>query len=267
MGAGRNSHTSLIAADDPHSRAAEAFRTLRTNLQFASVAGLEAPSGGKPEGAQVLLVTSSVPEEGKSTVTANLGVTFASADVRTLLIDGDLRRPCLHEILGLPSTVGLTSLLLGHATLDGAVQPTEVTGLDLLASGPIPPNPAELLGCRAMRDLMGELRRRYGAILIDSPPVVSVTDASVLAPVADGVVLVVTTGKTTRDAARLAREQLRRVKARLLGVVMNRVPGRDRYDHYYDYYYTAKRSGMDPAPRLNGHHPSTPVDAGRSPRP
>jgi non-specific protein-tyrosine kinase len=203
------SGSSLITLRDPGSAAAEAYRTLRTNIQFSS---LDRPL-------KTLLFTSTAPDEGKSTSLANLAVTMAQAEQRVLMVDCDLRRPSLHTLFGLPNEQGLTSAILDEGELP--LQPTGVPGLSLLASGPLPPRPADLLGSRRMEALIERLRAAADIVLIDTPPVVAVTDAAVLAPRVDGVLLVLQAGQTRRDRAREARQILEKVKAHVIGVVLN----------------------------------------------
>lgn len=201
----------LITLRDPSSAAAEAYRTLRTNIQFSSI--------DRP--LKTLLVTSTAPDEGKSITLANLAVTMAQSEQRVLLVDCDLRRPSLHSIFGLANDHGLTSALLEQGQGELPIQATSVPGLSLLASGPLPPRPADLLGSRRMAALMDRLRASADIVLIDTSPVVAVTDAAVLAPQVDGVLLVLQAGYTRRDRAREARQILEKVKAHIIGVVLN----------------------------------------------
>jgi capsular exopolysaccharide synthesis family protein len=201
----------LITLRDPGSAAAEAYRTLRTNIQFSS---LDRPL-------KTLLVTSTAPDEGKSVSLANLAVTMAQAEQRVLLVDCDLRRPSLHSIFGLSNDQGLTSAILAQGESELPIQATSVPGLSLLASGPLPPRPADLLGSRRMGAMIEHLRADADIVLIDTPPVVAVTDAAVLAPQVDGVLLVLQAGHTRRDRAREARQILEKVKAHIIGVVLN----------------------------------------------
>lgn len=203
--------TSLITIRDPGSAAAEAYRTLRTNLLFSS---LDRPL-------HTILITSSAPNEGKSTTLANLAVTMAEAEQRVLMVDCDLRRPSLHTLFGLPNEHGLTSSMLEQAESALPIQATSVPGLRLLPSGPLPPRPADLLGSRRMGAMLERLRREADIVLFDTPPVGAVTDAAVLAPQMDGVLLVLHAGQTRRDRAREARQILDKVKANIVGVVLN----------------------------------------------
>jgi non-specific protein-tyrosine kinase len=201
----------LITLRDPGSAAAEAYRTLRTNILFSS---LDHPL-------HTLLVTSTAPDEGKSTTLANLAVTMAQAEQRVLMVDCDLRRPSLHTLFGLSNERGLTTAILEQGDGPLPVQTTVVPGLTLLTSGPLPPRPADLLGSRRMGDLLERMRVDADIVLFDTPPVVAVTDAAALAPRVDGVLLVLQAGHTRRDRAREARRLLEKVKANIVGVVLN----------------------------------------------
>lgn len=212
----------LIALRDPRSAAAEAYRTLRTNIQFSS---LDRPL-------HTLLATSAAPDEGKSTTLANLAVTMAQAEQRVILVDCDLRRPSLHTIFGVGNETGLTSALLDQADAPLPLVQTSVPGLNLLPSGPLPPRPADLLGSRRMEELIGRLRDAADIVLFDTPPVVAVTDAAVLATRLDGVLLVLQAGKTRRDRAREARSLLEKVKAHIVGVVLNNAKLEPGYGYY-----------------------------------
>jgi tyrosine-protein kinase Etk/Wzc len=216
-----------LAPDDP---AVEAFRTLRTNVTFV---GADRP-------VQVVAVTSPGPGEGKSTTAANLALTLALGGGRTLLVDGDLRRPQIHRVFGLVEQPGLTDVLVGRASTREAVRPEVAPRLDMLPAGVTPPNPAELLGSDSMRELLTGLRREYEHIVIDTPPSLPVTDATVVAAVADATILVMRSGETEEVAAQRAVEQLERVRARIAGTVLNGVS--PRKDRYYS-YYTSDSSG------------------------
>lgn len=207
----------LAAFTEPRSAAAEAYRTLRTNIQFSS-----------PDNpVHTMLVTSTSPDDGKSTTIANLAITFAASGSPTVLVDADLRRPHLHKIFGLANDSGLTTLVaeLARATDPARVQPplqqTQVENLRVLTSGPVPPNPAEILASQRMTSVLQMLRDTAEYVLIDTPPIIAVTDAGVLAPRVDGVLLVINAGKTRRDLAVKARDMLQQVNANLLGVVLN----------------------------------------------
>ncbi|HET6314239.1 MAG TPA: CpsD/CapB family tyrosine-protein kinase [Chloroflexia bacterium] len=221
-----DSGAGLVAYTQPKSAAAEAYRTLRTNIQFASP---DSP-------VHTILATSTSPDDGKSTTIANLAITFAASGFATVLVDADLRRPHLHKIFGLSNDTGLTTLvaeLARAASITGAtgstgaprvhhpLQPTQVDNLHVLTSGPVPPNPAEILGSQRMNEVLAMLRDTAEYVLIDTPPIIAVTDAAVLAPRVDGVLLVINAGKTRRDLAVKARDMLQQVNAHLLGVVLN----------------------------------------------
>ncbi|HEU5317409.1 MAG TPA: CpsD/CapB family tyrosine-protein kinase [Chloroflexota bacterium] len=211
----------VVTLSDPHSPAAEAYRTLRTNIQFSSV--------DKPM--RRLLLTSAGSNEGKSTTAANLAIAMAQAEMRVILVDCDLRRPSQHEIFNLTNTEGLTGMFLGRgpsglagtAHMEPPLQATAVPGLTVLTSGPPAPNPAELLGSVRMDSILEELTRRADVVLLDTPPVVAVTDAAVLSAKVDGCVLVVGAGVAKRDLLRKARAALEAVHANVLGVVVNNV--------------------------------------------
>lgn len=206
-------HPSLVTLTQPQSAATEAFRQLRTAVQFYSV--------DRP--LRAVMVTSTTPEEGKSSVVANLAVTLAQAGRSVLLVDCDLRRPVLHTLFGVSSEAGVTSALLDpDAPLP--LQPTGVDNLQLLPCGPQPPNPSELLASPRMAALIDALKERAEYVLFDAPPVVAVTDAAVLAPRVDGVLLVLKAATTKRELAQRAKEQLEKVNAHILGVVLTNAP-------------------------------------------
>ena len=224
-----------VTALEPRSPVSESFRSLRTNIQFAGV--------DKP--LKRVLVTSPSPEDGKSTVAANLAVTLAQGGKRVALIDADLRRPRVHKVLGLQNRQGMTALFVqSKVALNGHLQETEVNNLCALTTGILPPNPSELLGSDKMAEIMEQIGERVDVQVIDTPPVMAVTDAAVLAPKTDGVVLVVKPGVTKLGAASQAVEQLQRVGANLLGVVLNDVEvkrGRYKYAYYHGYYATGDK--------------------------
>lgn len=217
---------SLVASADPKSVASEAYRTLRTNIQFSS---LDHP-------VRTLAVTSSGPGEGKSTIVANLAVVIAQAGHKCILVDCDLRKPVQHNIWGVSSRRGLTSAVLGKAPLEEVLFETPVPGLSIIPSGPKPPNPAELLSSQAMERVMAELKERADWVIYDTPPSVAVTDAAILGRKVDGCLLVVNANAVPRDVALRAKENLLAAKANLLGVVLNRVQFGSGYGYYYYYY-------------------------------
>ena len=217
----------LVTAAKPLSPVSEAYRVLRTNIRFAGV--------DKP--LRKLVVTSAGPTEGKSMTVANLAVTMAQAGLKVVVVDADLRRPRQHKIFGIHPRGGLTDSLL-ERTLDGRLQASRVDRLAVLPAGEVPPNPAELLGSQRLQDLLERLMSHVDMVLIDSPPVLPVTDAAVLAQVTDGVLLVIDAGETRREVAERALGSLERVEANVIGVVLNRVEmGRGGYYRYYREYY------------------------------
>lgn len=204
--------SSIVMLDDPLSVRAEAYRQLRTNLQFVAA--------GKA--VRSVVVTSSVPSEGKSTTSANLAASVAEGGARVLLIEGDLRRPRLAEVLGLVAGAGLTDVLVGRAEVDDVLQPWGRTGrLDALLSGPVPPNPSELLGSDVLRELLGRLEDQYDLVVVDAPPLLPVTDAAVLSTITGGALVVVGAQRVTEHDLERALSLLSGVSARILGVVMN----------------------------------------------
>jgi capsular exopolysaccharide synthesis family protein len=217
--------SSLVTVTAPRSPVSEAYRTLRTNLEFSSL--------DKP--LKTLVVTSPGPEEGKSTTLANLAVTMAQAEKQVILVDCDLRRPSQHEIFGQSNDVGLTTMVVDEKAMS---QPPlleiGVPGLLLLPSGPLPPNPSELVGSRRMQEIIASLSERADVVLFDAPPIIAVTDAAVLASRVDGVLLVVKAGGTKRDHAQKAKALLEKVNAHLVGAVLNNV----KLDTSYYSYYT-----------------------------
>jgi protein-tyrosine kinase len=223
----------LVTLLDPMSPPAEAFRVLRTNLQFM---GLDKPL-------KSILITSAAPGEGKSTVASNLAVSFAQAGANVCLIDADLRRPRLHKVFGVDNWRGLTNAVMSQNGLESDLHAGVVPGLSLLTSGPIPPNPAELLGSARMGRLLEELEERFDVVIVDSPPVLVVTDAAVLAPRVSGVVLVVRAGKVARQQVVRAKEALEAVKANILGVTLDAVQAEGPEGYYYYYYQSEGHAG------------------------
>ena len=220
---------------EPRSLVSEAFRSLRTNIQFASV----------DEQIHTLLVTSPSPSDGKTLVAANLAVTIAHSGRDVILVDADLRRPRVHKLLDLPNHQGVSGFFVqDQIQLDGALQTTDTEHLQVVTSGDTPPNPSELLGSAKMTDILEALKRQADLVIIDSPPVMAVTDASVLAQRVDGVLLVLKPGETNTAAAKQTVQQLRRADANVLGVVLNEVDlQRSRYTYYYyrGYYQASKK--------------------------
>lgn len=249
----------LTVQEEPRSARAEAFRYLRTNLQFVDV----------DEPPRVVLLTSAVPEEGKSTSVANLAISLAAADVRVLVIDADLRRPSLSELFGLDEITGLTSVLSGKVQPEQAVQAWLPGGFDVLTTGPLPPNPSELLASRQMRVVLSALRQRYDMILIDSPPMLPVTDAAAIAPAVDGVILVCRYKRATTQQVARAVAGLNAVSARLLGTLFTMTPrtGPNSRTPYGGYHRGGTGPGMPAVPSIpsnGGYRMLTPPN-GRKP--
>ena len=214
----------LIMRDLPRGPQAESYRTLRTNVQFVGI-------DSRP---LTFVVTSALPGEGKSTTAANMAIALGEMELRVLLIDGDLRRPSVARYLGIEGTAGLTTILLGKASFDDVVQPWGASNLDVLASGAVPPNPGELVASRAMENLLEMLRPRYDVILIDSPPLLPVTDAAVLGRQVGGAIVVASAKVLRRDQFKSALTALDHVGCRVLGVVFNQVEekGHNSYKMY-----------------------------------
>lgn len=218
----------LVSMSDPKSAVAEAYRSLRTSIQFM---GLDRPL-------RAIQVTSASAGEGKTTTIANLAVALAQAGQKVVIVSCDLRRPRVHEFFGLTNAVGFTSVLLGDVPVSSALQSVNgVDGLKIVASGPIPPNPSELLAGRRAVEALAALQAEADVLLIDSPPILPVTDGAVLANRVDGTLLVANAGVTTRRDLHRAHEVLRQVDARLLGTVLNGATGGGAYGYTYGYQY------------------------------
>ncbi|MDP4176986.1 MAG: CpsD/CapB family tyrosine-protein kinase [Bacillota bacterium] len=244
----------LIALDNPKSRVAEAFRTLRTNIQFSSL----------DNNLKSILITSTAPSEGKSTVIINLGLAMAQSGKKVLIIDCDLRKPSIHKKLSIPNTKGLTSILIGDVKIEDCITPLSVNNLSVLSCGATPPNPSELLGTKKMKQLIEELEGMFDVVLIDSPPVIAVTDAQIISTFAKGVILVSAYGQTEKGAIINAKNLLDKVGANIIGVVMNKIPEESHgygygygryYNKYYNYnaYYEEKEDSED---KPNGKKPN-----------
>ena len=220
-----DSQRRLIVHEQPKSPIAEAYRTLRTNIQYARVDGE----------LKVLLFTSAGPSEGKSTVAANSAVALAQAGHRVILVDCDLRKPVQHHIFQL-NKKGLTNCLVGESSAVELLQDTEAPNLRVLTSGPIPPNPAELLGSSRMDTLLAALKGAADYLVLDSPPVIAVTDACVLARKADGVLLVLDADQVRPEMAQKAKELLVNAQGTIIGVILNRAEIESEHSYYYYYY-------------------------------
>lgn len=206
-----NKLKNLITQLNPRSPIAEQYRTIRTNIEFSSV----------DEEVRSIIVTSSSPEEGKSMTAANLAIVYAQQGKRVLLIDADLRKPTVHYTFRLDNLRGLSNLLVSQSQLEGAISDTQQENLHVISSGPIPPNPSELLGSNKMKSLINEAKKVYDIIILDTPPVLAVTDAQVLANIVDGSILVVRSDQTEYELATKATETLKTAQAKILGAVLN----------------------------------------------
>ncbi len=225
----------LVTHLRPKSPISEAYRSLRTQIQYTKT----------EEPIRAIMVSSPGPGEGKSTSVTNLAITMAQMGAKTILIDADLRRPVLHTLFGMRKDDGLTNYLVGTAALEDVIRSTAVDNLYLMPSGVLPPNPSELLGSKKMKALVELLKKQYDFILLDSPPIIAVTDALVLAPFVDGVVVVLRSQRTDRDATQRAFELLNNVGAHIPGVVLNDVSSAYTYGSYYYYYYYYYYYGTD----------------------
>lgn len=215
----------LIVRNDPKSPVSEAYRTIRTNLQFANV----------DQEMRVILVTSSVPSEGKTTTLINLAVTLADTGSKVLVMDCDMRKPRVHKALRITNHLGVSELLLhGEGLEENPIRPL-FDNVDVLTAGKPPANPSELLCSKAMKDLMQKLRGEYDYILMDTPPVLPVTDAQILSSIVDGVILVCEAAKTDQRIVKQAHALLEKVDAKIIGVVLNKLPIKG--EKYYQYYY------------------------------
>lgn len=217
----------LIATLDPKSPISEQYRTIRTNIQYSSI----------DKELKTLMVTSSGPGEGKSTTAANLAVVFAQLGKKVLLVDADLRKPTVHRTFAVNNLYGFTTVLTKQATLASTVLETEEKDLYILTSGPVPPNPAELLSSKSMEQFIEEARELFDYVIFDTPPLLAVADPQILANKVDGSVLVVFSGKTEIDQAKKAKELLANAQSKLVGVVLNHKEVKNN-DYYY--YYGAK---------------------------
>lgn len=237
---GKNYQDKLITAHDLFSPQAEAYRMLRSNIQFVAI----------DQPVRAIMVTSPTPSEGKSTTVANLGVVMAQTGLKTIIVDADLRKPVQHDIFQVGNIAGLTDLLRTPAAQPGSyLRQTSIENLRVLTSGKLPPNPSEMLGSRRMQQLVADLLGEADIILFDSPPVLAVADAPVLSSHLDGVLLVAEAGSTRRDAARQAVANLQHAGATILGAVINQFSkGGGGYYYYYHHYYSGNGHGPQSSP-------------------
>lgn len=222
----------LTVRVEPRGPKAEAYRALRTNIQFVDT--------GRP--ARVIGVSSALPGEGKTTTSANLAVTFAETGARVALVDADLRRPRIAAVMGLEGAVGLSDVLVGRAELDDVTQPWGRLPLDVVPAGQIPPNSSELLGSTSMDRLLDDLRGRYDYVVLDAPPLLPVTDAAVLSRLTDGTLVVVATARTRKTQLADAVETLRQIGSRVLGVVLTMQPAKEAGAYEAGYAYGPEAS-------------------------
>lgn len=231
----RRGAAAAIVRSDPQGSRSEAYRQLRTNLHFAALGNAS----------KVMVVTSALPGEGKSSVAGNLALALSQVGQRVCLIDGDLRRPSVATYFGLIGSAGLSTVIVGRASLDDVLQPVD-GGLVVITSGPIPPNPTELLGAPSFTRLLGELRNRFDTVIVDAPPVLPAADAAVLAAAADGVIFVVRAGRTGRHQVQRAVAALDQVHAPMLGAVLNMVRFRGSRKRMHRYGHTYRSEGVPP---------------------
>ncbi|MBC2642731.1 MULTISPECIES: polysaccharide biosynthesis tyrosine autokinase [unclassified Rhodococcus (in: high G+C Gram-positive bacteria)] len=241
-----------------NSSSAESYRELRTNLQFLEV--------DNPP--RVIVVTSSLPSEGKTTTAINIALVLAEGGQNVCLVEGDLRKPRVSKYLGVVGSVGLSSVLAGKADLDAVLQPTQYSGLTVLASGPIPPNPSELLGTETARQALAELRGRFDYVIVDASPLLPVTDATVLTAMSDGALVIARHAETKRDQLSRAVGNLHSVGATILGTIITMTPSRGRGVYEYKYYYETDKSlpQMQQAAPAQASVPQPPV-LQQAPRP
>jgi len=213
----------LITHHSPRSPISEQYRTLRTNIEFSSI----------DEPIRTILVTSTTPGEGKSTTAANLAIVFAQQGKKALIVDTDLRNPTVHYTFRIANTYGLTNILTKQATMNEAIQLTSIKDVYVLTCGPIPPNPAELIASESMTQFIQNASEQFDIVIFDTPPVLAVTDAQILANKVDGSILVFSSGSTNIDAAIKTKEVLSHAKAKLLGVVLNKKKAKDSQYYYY----------------------------------
>jgi len=225
----------LISQDFPHARMAESYRSIRTSLIFSS-----------PEDRplKTILVTSSLPREGKTFISINLGIVFAHTDEQVLILEADMRKPRIYKAFNMKNDIGLSSFLTGEAKLDEVIRPTHIKNLSLISAGPLPPNPTELLTSNKTVILLDELKKRFSRVILDSPPVLYVADTLILSNIVDGVVLVIYAGKTLLNHILRARQKIQEAKARIVGVILNNVNVKreDSYYYYHYYYYSREKS-------------------------
>lgn len=220
----------LITKRNPKSPISEAYRSIRTNIEFSNI----------DKEIKTIVVTSSQQNEGKSTVIANLAVSFAGMENKKILIlEGDLRNPTVHRMFNISNTHGITDILTGQKSFDECVHKTEIEGLEVLTCGKMPPNPAEMLASNKMKALIESLKDYYDYIFIDCPPIGIITDAGIISTYADGTILVVASKEVDIEMAQISKDRLEKVNANILGVILNKFEEANGAYGYYNYYYGA----------------------------
>ena len=218
----------IISYTNPKSPIAEAYRSIRTNIEFSNI----------DKNIKIITITSTQPNEGKSTVISNLAATFANLEnKRVLIIDGDLRNPSIHKMFGVSNLNGITDILLGEKDVDKCLEKTKIKGLDILKVGKVPPNPSEMLQSNKMINFIEVIKEYYDYVFIDAPPVGVVSDASIISQYSDGIILLIGSNETDIDAAKISKERLENVGANILGVVLNKFESEGSAYGYYGYYY------------------------------
>jgi capsular exopolysaccharide synthesis family protein len=222
-----NKHKHLITEINPRSPISEAYRILRTNIEFSMI----------DQNIQVIMITSAGPGEGKTTTVANLAITYAQQGKKVVVIDADMRKPTLHSRFQLSNRTGLSNLLSGQIPLEDAVKETHIANLYAIPSGTIPPNPSEILASKRMKSVVEDLKQQFDLVIFDTPPALVVTDAQIASTLCDGVLLVIDSGKVKREHAIKMKSAFDYVNARVLGVILNNRDRNDTESYYYYYYY------------------------------
>lgn len=221
----------IITIQDPKSPIAEAYRGIRTNIEFSNV----------DKEMKVICITSSQQNEGKSTIIANIAVSFANLGKKVLLMEGDLRNPSVHRMFGVSNSVGLTDVLLGNKGILDCINITDkVKNIHILTCGAVPPNPSEMLSSMKMRKIVDELKEYYDYIFIDAPPIGIITDAGIISTFSDGCIFVVSSNEVDIERTKIAKDRLDKVGANILGVVLNKFEQDSGSYGYYNYYYYGK---------------------------
>lgn len=238
----------LIMDMEPKSTISEAYRTIRTNIDFSSI----------DKEIKTILITSSEPQEGKTITACNIALAYTQAGKKTLILDCDLRKPKVHKMFKISGTVGFTNIMADNLKLTEIVYPFNET-LDILPSGTVPPNPSEILSSNKMKNILLDASKIYERIIIDSPPINAVTDAQILSGITDGVLLIVSSGSTNIDNAIRAKELLLKAKANILGVVLRKVKvNRRKYGSSGKYYYYSEDENIKKRKKKKGKHPLSP---------